>query len=113
MKYISVSDKKEECERLTKEEDYKMIQVETARLLNECIGMEIPIKEGEVQVDMCEAVRGIKEEGRKEGHREGRNEGITALVVTLRELGQTDEFILKTIMEKFKLSKNEANKYIW
>ena len=108
MKYISVSDNKEACEIVANEEPYKVINVETARLLNECVGMNIVVEKGANQMKVCEAVKGFREEGRLEG----RLEGIQALVKTLQEMGQTNDFIIKTVVEKFSLSEKEAMKYI-
>lgn len=108
MKYISVSDDKEKCDEVASEEVYKVINVETARLLNECVGMDISIEEGVDQMEVCKATKGFREEGRLEG----RLEGIQILIATLQELGQTNDFIIKTIMEKFSMPESEAKKYI-
>ena len=112
MKYISVSDDKEKCMKVANEEEYKIVSVESARLLNECVEMKIPIEKGEEKVNMCEAVKGIREDGRIEGRLEGRLEGIEALITTLQELGQTDKFIVEKIMEKFAMSEDEAKNYV-
>ena len=53
------------------EEPYSQVTSETAILLNECVGLEFPSQKGEVNVKVCKAVEGIKEEGRLEGRLEG------------------------------------------
>ena len=53
-----------------------------------------------------------RKEGRKQGREEGREEGIIALVETLKEIGQTSEFIMKKIMQKFSLTEQDAMKYL-
>ena len=108
MKYISVSGDNQKYNDVVNEERYRIINVETAELLNECVGMEISIRNREEIVDMCEAVKAIKLEGRLEG----RLEGIEALITTLRELGQDEAFILKTLIEKFSLTEEEANQHL-
>lgn len=109
MKYISVADNERLYNQVANEETYKEISIETARLLNECIGMKIPITgKEETHVKVCKAVRDIEENAKMAGMLEG----VTILVSTLQELGQTNEFILKTIVEKFSMSEEEAEKYI-
>ena len=108
MKYISVSDDKNECKNIANKEQYRMINLETAQLLNECVGMEIIIKDREEKVDMCEAVKAIKLEGRLEG----RLEGIDALITTLRELGHDESIVLEKIVEKFSVTEEEAKRYM-
>lgn len=76
MKYISVADDMEKFAAVTKEEKFKIISLETAHLLNECLGTEIMIPEGGEAVNMCEAWREIKAKSIAEGLAEGRAEGI-------------------------------------
>lgn len=64
MKYISVSDDKEKYDRIVNEEPYNEVKMETVRLLNECVGMKIPIEEGVESVKVCKAVQGIQEDAR-------------------------------------------------
>lgn len=66
MKYISIADDKELYNQIINEDLYKEINVETARLLNECIGMKIHIVEGEKQVKVCKAVQDIMLESKLE-----------------------------------------------
>lgn len=54
----------------------------------------------------------VYESGRKAGHEDGlkagREESIKILVSTLREHGDTDEQIVRSLMEKYGLSQEEA-----
>ncbi len=82
----------------------------------------VKIKEGVAR--MCNLSSGILEEGmakgRAEGMAKGRAEGmaqeksvgITILITTLRELGQTEEQIIEQLMKKYNLTQKEANKYM-
>lgn len=108
MKYIAVSDMEEEYEAVANEEPYKMINVDTARLLNECVGMKIPIEKGEDKVEVCKAVKGIEEKGRQEG----KKETLRVMIKTLQELGHTKEDIVNIIMDKFSMTEDEILKYI-
>ena len=55
MKYIAVSKNKEEYKKTTEDEYYGNISVETARLLNTCVGTTICINEKEEMISMCKA----------------------------------------------------------
>ena len=66
------------------------------------------IQKIEDKVDMCEAVKAIKLEGKLEG----RLEGIEALITTLRELGHDEGIVLEKIMEKFSVTEEEAQSYM-
>lgn len=108
--YISVADREDEFKIVIEDDSYRNIKIETVRLLNECVGTKIPItesEEGEI-MEMCKATKAILEEGRLEG----RLESLQAFITTLRELGQSDEFIISKIMEKFQMTNDEAKKYV-
>lgn len=104
MKYIAVSDDEEAYEEAIEEEKYRIIGVETARLLNECIGMNIPIEKGVKQVKVCKAVMGIQEKARLEG--------IQVLIESLKELGQPVEATKAKIIEKYMLDEDKATEYM-
>ena len=106
MKYISVVDEEKNFKAVMETEEYKIIKVDTIRLLNECVGTRIPIsQEGQGEdMEMCRATRAILEEGRLEG----RLESVKIFVTTLRELGQSEEVIISHIMDKFHISENDA-----
>ena len=77
--------------------------------------VEIPTLKGAVSV-MCDVAQNLlkigRKEGLEEGIKEGIKEGITVLVDTLKEMGQTNDFIVKKIMEKFSLTEEDAKQYL-
>ena len=54
--------------------------------------------------DMCNLSTIVEEKGIEKG--------IIGLVETLKELGQTNEFIVNKIMEKFGLTESQAKKFV-
>lgn len=112
MKYIAISNDKEAYRKVVEQGEYETVNVETARLLNESVGMKIPIEEGEKEMKVCKAVQGIMEDAKLEGKLEARKETVGIMITTLQELGQSSEFIIKTIMDKFELSEEEVKEYI-
>jgi len=93
MKYIKYSaDKKEFKKSVEDDKDFEEISKETADLITAMTGYDIEIKENEGgKVNMCEAIRGIREdawiEGKKEGKEEGKVEGKFELLVELIRKG--------------------------
>lgn len=75
LRYISASGNKEDYRALIKSQEYQLLDRETAELLKICVDKRIVIKEGEEQIDMCEALDGIVEESREEGFMEGERIG--------------------------------------
>jgi len=73
--YIAVSTDKDAYRALSMNPEYRMIDKETAHLLNTFIDTKIVIKESEDEVDVCEAVKGIIEDAKNDGRNEGRIEG--------------------------------------
>lgn len=53
-----------------------------------------------------------RSEGRIEGRIEGQRDGISALIQTYQEFNRTKEELLAKLMEKFNLTKEEADNYI-
>ena len=54
---------------------FHRIEQKAGRVINVTTRAEIKMDESEEYVDMCQAIRDIREEGRQEGRQEGRNEG--------------------------------------
>lgn len=52
------------------------------------------------------------EEKRQEGRQEERQRAIVTLVITLRELNQPDDIVVKQLMSKYKLTEAEAKAYL-
>lgn len=57
-------------------------------------------------------MRWVKEEGIEEGIEQERREGIRKLIVTCREFDASDDVIIKKLMEKYKLTYEEAVAYV-
>ncbi len=66
------------------------------------------------EFDVKKYERTLRSEGREEGIREGmelgREQGICCMVEALQEAGQTKDYIIEKIAEKFSLSRSEAEK---
>ena len=71
--------------------------------------MTILMREQEIARDNFE--KG-KIEGREEGIKEEREKSIKTLVGVYRELDFQDEIIVKKLIEKYSLIKEEAEKYL-
>lgn len=101
MKYISVSDEKEKYQEVVNEEPYKVIRTETARLLNECVGLNLQIEEEEENVKVCKAVQDIKEEEREIGRLEGES-SFARLVLWLKENHREEEIVKAARDEEYR-----------
>lgn len=76
LKFIKYSkDKKKLYHMVENDPKFHRIEQKAGRVINVTTGAEIKMDESEEYVDMCQAIRDIREEGRKEGRQEGRNEG--------------------------------------
>lgn len=63
--------------------------------------------------ELMEQVREEREaRGMERGVQQGIQQGIQALYTTLRDMNVPEEQILETVAEKFRLSKEEALKYM-
>lgn len=91
MKYIKHSANKKEFEKEVEEnKDFENISKSTADLITAMTGYDIEIKENEGgKVNMCEAIRGIKEDAWTKGKKEGKAEGI----VEGRDEGEMGAFL--------------------
>ncbi len=101
MKYISVSDEKEKYQEVVNEEPYKVIRAETARLLNECVGLNLQIEEEEEDVKVCKAVQEIKKEEREIGRLEGES-SFARLVLWLKENHREEEIVKAARDEEYR-----------
>lgn len=76
LKFIKYSkDKKKLYHMVENDPKFHRIEQKAGRVINVTTGAEIKMDESEEYVDMCQAIRDIREEGRQEGRQEGRNEG--------------------------------------
>lgn len=113
LRYIAVSKDKNAYKALAVNPEYRMIDRETACLLNTFMDTKISIKESEDEVDVCEAVKGIIEDAKDEGRIEGK---IEQLVEQIRKklskgksiaeiadaLEESEEYI-NELIEKYEL----------
>ena len=53
-----------------------------------------------------------REEGKTEGRKEEREEGIKVLIDSLRSFAIPEEQIISKLVEKYQLTKDEANAYL-
>ncbi len=63
-------------------------------------------------IRMTQVAQLLLEEGRNEGREEERSEGIKVLVDSLRAFAIPDEDIIGKLIEKYQLTKDEADKFI-
>ena len=76
-KYIKYSaDKNKLPEMMNEDISYRNISRKTANMINTVTNSNIKIDNGKETIDMCEAIKGIREDGRNEGLVQGRNEGL-------------------------------------
>lgn len=68
--------------------------------------------EEEKDGDMCEALKGIQEDGIAIGMEKGVEKGILALILSLRECMIPDSVILQKLQEKFALTRQKAEEYL-
>ena len=103
-----VPDNKQEMKHV--DEILKLISVMTGD--NEYQGLiQNPSMKGTVK-NMCDVAQNLLRKGRSEGIKEGIKEGIQALVETLKEMGQSNEFIIDKIITKFSITEDEAKRYL-
>ena len=94
-------------------EVYSRIDSETRDMLEVVANVKIPeecrVREaGEERYNMCNAF----EKTRQEGYDEGIERGIRALIQTCKELGISDDVIIKKCAEKYEITEENARKYV-
>lgn len=66
MKYIAVADQKELLNAVAQEAEYQDVDIETARLLKEVVGVKIKMNDKK-EVNMCKALQDMTDEARADG----------------------------------------------
>lgn len=61
---------------------------------------------------MCNLSDLIEERATEQGIEQGLEQGIKIFVETLKETGQSNEFIINALVNKFSLSEADAKKYV-
>lgn len=96
LKYIKYSkDKKKLKQMIEEDESYRDVQRETVTLINTVTNSNLKISQGEESVDMCEAIKGIFEDGKAEGESKSRLEIAKEMLA--------DNVPIETIMKYTKL----------
>lgn len=95
---------------------FKALDNKTVEAINIFTGAGIKMNRKAGKTDMCKAIKDMQDEymqkGMEKGKEEGVKEGMIVLVETLKELGQTNDVIVSQIVKKYKLTEEEARKYI-
>lgn len=86
MRFIAVSQKPEEVEKLSKDNSFKEVNADTVHLINECTGSNIEVPNEEKKVNMCKGMVGF---GKKKAA-EGENK-LGRLITYLLSHGMTEE----------------------
>lgn len=74
--YMNAAQNKQKLLQLAKDGRLRDVDPITAHLINEVSKSKMRIKKGKVKVDMCEAIKGIREDALKEGIEQGIEQGI-------------------------------------
>ena len=98
-------------------EVYSRIDSETRDMLEVVANVKIPeecrVREaGEERYNMCNAFEKTRQEGYDEGMERGMERGIRALIQTCKELGISDDVIIKKCAEKYEITEENARKYV-
>lgn len=110
LKYIRYSkDRKKLKQMIEEDESYRDVQRETATLINTVTSSNLKISQGEESVDMCEAIKGIFEDGKAEGIVEGEAKGKAEGEAKGRaeEKARSDAKFMKALENLIALGMNE------
>ena len=88
MEIINASDDKIKLRDIINSRDeYKSVDIDTVEMINLYTAANISVSDSEGgRINMCQAIKDIKEEGRAEGRAEGRTEGADMLAKLLKVL---------------------------
>ena len=117
IKYLKVHEDKEALRRLVKsDEDYQVVLVDTARVIQAVTGAQFKIPNNEEYMNMCKAEQDLCDEaarlGEARGEERGIQQGIRVYVSKLRQLGVAEKDILAGLSEDFHLSLDKALEYL-
>ena len=109
-------DKKKLYEVITSDPAYRELDEDAYDVIAEYTDteqlMEVKQCKEKGKVDMCKAIEEMIQDGRMEGLSQGLERGIQALIETCKELGHSREEVSGKLENKFKLSKEEAERYL-
>ena len=110
---------REEMRRLINDrQEYRKLDKETMEVIVTMTGNRKLMEDleayrtSEESYDMCEAMKGIQEEGIEIGREQGIEQGIRGMAELFQELGLPDERIIGKLSEKFSMSRQKAEKML-
>ena len=110
---------REEMRRLINDrQEYRKLDKETMEVIATMTGNRKLMEDleayrtSEESYDMCEAMKGIQEEGIEIGREQGIEQGIRGMAELFQELGLPDERIIGKLSEKFSMSRQKAEKIL-
>ena len=110
---------REEMRRLINDrQEYRKLDKETMEVIVTMTGSRKLMEDleayrtSEESYDMCEAMKGIQEEGIEIGREQGIEQGIRGMAELFQELGLPDERIIGKLSEKFSMSRQKAEKIL-
>ncbi|MBQ6473120.1 MAG: hypothetical protein IJJ33_14135 [Victivallales bacterium] len=137
IKYLKVHEDKEALRQLVKgDEDYQMVRVDTARVIQAVTGARFKIPNNEEYMNMCKAEQDLCDEaaklgeergiligeargeergiqiGEARGKERGLKQGIRVYASRLRQLGVDEKDILAGLSEDFHISLDKALEYL-
>ena len=86
--------------------------VKSSQPYQKLIDHALELEQREGQINMCNALEKLRQEGRQEGRWEGILEGIRATVRTCRNFNISEADTVRNIMNEFSLSQEEAVNYV-
>lgn len=92
------------------EKEQSSLRQDELDVINMVTGSDFKVKEGEVGLSMCDALRDLKEAGRMEGRNEGREEGRMEGRAEGREEGRAEELLLsvKKLIKNLHMTPDQA-----
>ena len=88
LKYIKYSKDRKRLKEIIQEDiAYKAVSKKTVDMLNVITNSGLRYNDGEENVNMCEAIEGIREDARAEGRAEGKAEGELKVLINLVKKG--------------------------
>ena len=106
LSYIKASvDKKELRDLTSSDERFRRVERDAFHVLNEATDSKLKMIVKEGKIDVCTAIKEIREEGREEGIDQSRVESIKNIMETL-------EFTAEQAMNALKIPKGEQAKYM-
>lgn len=94
LQMIAASNNETTVGQLMEDESFTHLSVETVRLINSCIGLEIPIEDGAKEVNVSKGIEDMKKHALERGIEQGAEQATTLAIRNMLELGVSEEKIL-------------------